>query len=164
MAAPMIQVKTTIVPPFPTCFLPPPAWSPAKLYGLLSAHGRSRVDMNRELMLYVQIRDKWISALRSGRYCQLYGYWHRRDKVCAVEVILHELGYEDSQPRVPLIAKIGFDLCSAVITLNDRQNWSFRRIADWLEAHTKPSNQAERYVALPQPVDGRLITSIDEAA
>jgi len=116
--------------------------------------------MNRQLMLYVQIRDKWISALRSGRYSQLYGYWHYRDEVCAVEVILHELGYEDSQSRVPLIAKIGFDLCSAVITLNDRQNWSFKRIADWLETHTKPV----RYVALPPPLGGHSITPIDEAA
>jgi hypothetical protein len=75
--------------------------------------------------------------LRSGRYYQLRGNWHYRDEVCAVEVILHELGYADSGPRRPLIEKIGFDLCGVVVALNDLQCWSFRQIADWLETQTK---------------------------
>jgi hypothetical protein len=80
MPARMIQVQTMIVPPFHTCSTPPPpAQTPATLYGLLSAHGRSPGDVNRHFMLYVEFRDKWIRALRSGRYSQHYGNWHYRD-------------------------------------------------------------------------------------
>jgi hypothetical protein len=115
-------------------------------------------------MLYVEFRDKWIRALRSGRYSQHYGNWHYRDWVCAVEVILHELGYEDSGPREPLIRKIGFDLCSVVVALNDRQYWSFKRIASWLETHTQPVSRAERYVALLPPLAEQSEIPIDQAA
>lgn len=148
MTAQMIQVQTIIVPPLHTCTTPPPpASSPATLYELLSGDGRSRVDVNRHFTLDGEIHDKWISALRSGRYSQHYGYWHYRDsvdRVCTVEVILHELGYEDSGPREPLIAKVGLDLCKEVIALNDRLHWSFERIATWLETQTKPVSWVER--------------------
>ena len=56
-----------------------------------------------------------------------------------MEVILHELGYTDSGPREPLVAKVGLELCAVVIVLNDCQGWSFTRIADWLETDTSRS-------------------------
>jgi hypothetical protein len=91
---------------------------------------------DRHVTSYDPTLDLWIRALRSGRYRQLRGAWHYRDELCAVEVLLHELGYEDSAPREPWILKIGLDLCSFVVALNDWQGWSFERIADWLA--TKP--------------------------
>jgi hypothetical protein len=131
------------------------------LYGLLLAHGLSRADVNRPVTVYGEICDQWIRALRSGRYYQHHGNWHYGDKVCAVEVALHELGYEDSGPRERLIAKIGFDLCSVVVALNDRQQWSFKRIANWLETHTKPVSRAEWYLTSGFE---QSITPPDEAA
>ena len=121
---------------------PPPQCSQETLYALLSGDGRSRVDVNRQFMFEAEIRDKWIRALRSGHYSQACGYWHIRDQVCAVEVILHELGYEDSGPRQPLIPLIGVALCKEVIGLNDQLQWSFEEIANWLETHTKPVSRA----------------------
>ncbi|HEX8781988.1 MAG TPA: hypothetical protein VF764_01350, partial [Steroidobacteraceae bacterium] len=115
---------------------------PVALYELLSGAGRSRADVKRQFTLEPAIRDKWISALRSGRYSQLYGTWHHYDRVCTVEVILHELGYRDCGPRQPLMMLIGVDLCKEVICLNDQLQWSFNGIADWLATHTKPVSRA----------------------
>jgi hypothetical protein len=95
--------------------------------------------VNRPVTVYGEIFDLWIRALRSGRYHQGRGFWHYRDEVCAVEVILHELGYQDSGPRDPLVAKVGFELCYKVIGLNDCERWSFMRIADWLEMEASRS-------------------------
>ena len=147
MAARMIEVQTDTDPPFHTRSTPPPpAWSPDTLYALLLAHGRYRADVNRPVTVYGEIVDLWVRALRSGRYLQHHGNWHYRDAVCAVEVILHELGYKDSGPRNALIAKVGFDLCSVVMALNDRQRWSFKQIAEWLETCTKPVSSEEWYL------------------
>ena len=158
MAAGMTQVQTIRVQRFHPCSTPPPpaACSESILYALLSGDGRSQVDVKRKFMLEAEIRDKWIRALRSGRYSQGYGYWHVRGWVCTVEVILHELGYEDFGPRQPLIPLIGVDLCKQVIGLNDQLQWSFEEIADWLETHTKPTAKPPR--------DERSITPSDEAA
>ena len=143
-----IRVQNVIVPSWHTCSTPPPpacsppgASSPATLYALLSGDGRSPVEVNRHFTLDGETLEMWISALQSGRYSQHYGYWHDRgsgDRVCTVEVILHELGYGDFGPREPLIAKVGVGLCKEVIALNDRLHWSFEQIATWLEAQTKP--------------------------
>jgi len=120
--------------------------------------------VNHDFTLHVAIRAMWISALRSGRYSQLCGNWHYRHSVCAVEVILHELGYRDSGPREPFIAKIGFDLCSVVMALNDRQCWSFKRIADWLETHTSPVSWEEGYLTAAAWLAEHSIAPPDEAA
>ena len=96
--------------------------------------------VNRPVTVYGEIFDLWIRALRSGRYHQGRGFWHYRDEVCAVEVILHELGYQDSGPREPLAAKVGLELCGVVIALNDLKGWSFRQIADWLETDPRAAS------------------------
>jgi len=145
-AARKIQVRTETAPPFPACS----AWSPDALYGLLLARGQSGGDVNRDFTLDVTIRALWIRALRSGRYSQHFGNWHYRHWVCAVEVILHELGYRDCGPREPLIETIGQDLCGWVMVLNDREGWSFKRIANWLETRAQPVCWwEERYLTSP---------------
>jgi hypothetical protein len=104
-------------------------------------------------------RDRWVEALRSGRYRQTTGVLRSLGgKFCclgvAADVLIPEpwehdpartLGYTfegNDDPHVLLAAtrgRIGLkrEDHDTLAGLNDNRGWSFKQIADWIESNVK---------------------------
>jgi hypothetical protein len=100
------------------------------------------------------LKQKWIEALRSGMYCQVYhGTRHREDGFCALGVLIDIIDHEgwrdhkdthlwydhrlfDNQYMWQSDA-VGLPISAAVeiARMNDGDKLSFNLIADWIEAN-----------------------------
>ena len=87
-----------------------------------------------------ELRDRWVAALRSGRYKQ--GKWDLRDgdKFCCLGVLADLVdpeGWEgcswnDCFVYVPSTI-LPEDKCRVLAVMNDHQSLSFSEIADYIE-------------------------------
>mgnify|MGYP000735863425 CR=1 FL=1 len=106
-----------------------------------------------------ELRDKWVEALRSGRYQQGKGHLHAGECFCALGVLCDVLGLEwvpceeigddlnnlpvymaagESTDGIPdsISEKIGLeDVDHAAVAIRNDSGDSFTGIADWIEAH-----------------------------
>lgn len=100
--------------------------------------------MNKEL------RDKWVAALRSGEYPQTQQHLKDACGYCCLGVLLDiddPIGWEAKNPRTTFfehrkgvecelpVGAYGMDhkTQSLLVRMNDTENASFARIADWIE-------------------------------
>lgn len=95
-------------------------------------------------------RQKFIEALRSGRYKQIEGSLAYEGAYCALGVGCSVLGVKDSEMNVGMPARIADHVkkrvgiaCSGITSLdyiaglNDTAGYDFNQIADWLEKETE---------------------------
>jgi hypothetical protein len=95
-------------------------------------------------------KQKWIEALRSGKYRQATGTLYQDDNnqtgycclgvACRVaEISNDKLRNNDTIPeyfkRVPKVIRGNQDepLIDKLVSFNDTKRWSFRKIATWIE-------------------------------
>ena len=98
-------------------------------------------------MFSKQLANDWVAALRSGEYKQCVGDFHNGDdEFCAVGVLYNEFNpnyyelssngtYEWCGPDA--IHDLGFNshFIDEIMDHNDRDKWTFERIADAVERH-----------------------------
>lgn len=93
-----------------------------------------------------KIRNKWLEALRSGRYKQGRKFLRNNDCYCCMGVlcdVIDPTKWEafgrynglNSYLSITLLAKIGLnsDQQGFLIHKNDMLGWSFEKIADYIE-------------------------------
>lgn len=92
-----------------------------------------------------EIADKWVSALRSGKYRQSKNVLKRRNKIgddsyCCLGVLCEVTGQEDNPIYLSLlshyqcgIASINYDSQYALAKMNDIEFKTFNQIADYIE-------------------------------
>jgi hypothetical protein len=93
------------------------------------------------------LKQKWVDALRSGKYEQAYCVVRMHDKFCALGVLADVYdpeGWHLDDHRLNVHSaynKAGFGLSqndiNSIVTVNDGHKWSFDQIADWIEANVK---------------------------
>jgi hypothetical protein len=98
--------------------------------------------------------EKWIAALRSGKYKQTSGELERRGKYCCLGVLCdvvdpsgwhcgnYRYDGEELQCSLPTKLRLGVGIQTRqetqLIELNDDKGESFVEIADWIEKHILP--------------------------
>jgi len=90
------------------------------------------------------LKQRWIEALRSGKYKQCTGRLRIGDRFCALGVLYHVAGVPslyggfDVYGRIEArdAAGIDNDVANNIEVLNDRSRLSLSAIADWIEANT----------------------------
>jgi len=102
-------------------------------------------------------KKKWLKALRSGKFAQGGGSLCRDDDTgatsfCCLGVLAHLDTDEDWKshwsgeysldgdhgeltPRYRDKYGLNMDSCKRLVNLNDTMEWSFKRIATWIEKH-----------------------------
>lgn len=104
--------------------------------------------------MYKHIKEKWVAALRSGKYDQATGTLKIGNQYCCLGVlcdlatkenICKESSvpsaiytyYDNEKQMLPKSviqwANLGREAQIELIELNDTEEWSFTRIADWIE-------------------------------
>jgi hypothetical protein len=84
-------------------------------------------------------KRKWLKALRSGEYQQGRGKLYESENVmCCIGVGAAVLDNDVSRNNTFDCAEIiGLDeeARERLVEMNDKKNWSFERIATWIEKH-----------------------------
>ena len=94
----------------------------------------------------IEVRDRWVAALRSGEYEQTNRTLHDRatGAFCANGVLLDTLSYDWGNSAMSGSYKRVNELLGdvnrvRVENLNDGFGWSFERIAEWVEQNVPVS-------------------------
>ncbi len=93
-----------------------------------------------------QLRDKWVKALRSGKYKQGTAWLRKHEQHCCLGVLCEVAGYTNISNARTMDARglrklrddcgLGTQrtgLQKSLIKLNDDEDASFKRIASWIE-------------------------------
>lgn len=106
-----------------------------------------------KVQLPKEFRDNWLEALRSGKYKQGTGFLHWKGEYCCLGVackvldIPEEAMSDFGEPNsiqhpfdklIPEPLKQNKRFYMELIDQNDNENFSFSKIADWIEENTVP--------------------------
>ncbi len=98
------------------------------------------------------LKAKWVTALRSGKYLQTQGSLYKENKYCCLGVLCEVMGlprdwedgsyyyystqyhWERSDTSVPEPV-LPMEEQNRLIRLNDEEGCTFSEIADWIEAN-----------------------------
>ena len=110
--------------------------------------GMVTLNYKEEDALTPEFKKRWVEALRSGEYSQGDSYLmspiaNGEDLYCCLGVACDirgiKLGYNEQFPQedydVPAILKEKHDIAMFLAEKNDDNDWSFNRIADWIEEY-----------------------------
>lgn len=94
----------------------------------------------------IEVRDRWVAALRSGEYGKAACTLHDRASgaFCANGVLLDTLNYDWSNSAISggydtITELLGHHDRVRVENLNDSHGWTFEQIADWVEQNVPVS-------------------------
>jgi len=77
-----------------------------------------------------ELKQRWVEALRSGKYQQIRNDYHNEAGYCAIGLLQVVMGGTEWQAEQALNCAADVD---SLIDLNDNQRFSFQTIADFVE-------------------------------
>jgi hypothetical protein len=87
-----------------------------------------------------EIRDRWVTALRSGEYEQGIARFERGGRFCCLGVLCDVIGEPPNSPSGSGQWSLVRDLLDGIdphdlAYLNDNERLGFPEIAEWIDAH-----------------------------
>lgn len=83
-----------------------------------------------------KFKRRWVAALRGGSFTQCFGQWEKHDAMCAgqVGVTIAQQMYRETGINHSAYEMMPAGFMDQVIRRNDELQWSFKMIADFIEA------------------------------
>ena len=85
----------------------------------------------------IEVRDRWVAALRSGEYEQGQGQFELKGRYCCLGVLCDVLGQPTTLPHddnYDLVQEfLGWEQLRELVHLNDTERSTFAEIADHVE-------------------------------